>query len=250
MKPAVLVLALAAACQADLTKYPEGPGGGRLPGGGGGGPDGGTGDGGDTDGGPQLTGRVCLLSDLRDVTGCAGNAKGLRVSLGTRTATTVDAAGSFTISAPQGAGFTWRVVGDTADRIITSVMPFGTDNTIPVIGFEDYQQLLGTNTAAVGALQGSIMVRVVKGTVPVTGVTATLAGQDQVFYDALNSELDWNTGTVGTGRNGMVWIPGVTLPVPATTTLSVVLSPPGATVVTAPAVVEDQAITFVTRDLQ
>lgn len=250
MKPAVLVLVLAAACQADVKDYPLGGGGGGVIIGGGGTVDGGSGDGDAGDGGLQVTGQVCLLSQLRLPTLCdpKQNALGLRVSLGTRSTTTTDAAGHFTIAAPQGAGFTWHVKGNVADRIIDSVMPFGTVNTIPAIATERYQILLNANSTAVGPLQGSIVVRMVRDT-GVTGITAALAGVDQIFYDS-NSDTDWNTGTVGTGAGGVVWIPGVTLPVPATTALRITLSPPGAAVVTTPAVVEDRAITFVTQDLQ
>src|SRR4051812_8159210 len=78
MKLAALVLVLVAACQAGGgDDYPPGPGGGgRVIGGngnGGGGSDAGTGDSGDAgdgDAGVQITGRVCILKDLRTLTVC------------------------------------------------------------------------------------------------------------------------------------------------------------------------------------
>jgi hypothetical protein len=254
MKRAVLLLLLVMACQAaDSDDYPIAPGGaGPIVVGGGGGPtDAGVGDGGDGDAGAQLTGRVCLLTDLRAVTNLTAcdegvDAKGLIVTLGTRTAITTDR-GAFTISAPRGAGFTWRVRGAQEDVIVRSAMPFGTDNTIPVIGFERYRELLSNNSATVGPLQGSVVLRVVRGTVGVPQVTATMAGQDLVLYDG-TSLTDWNTGTVGTGTAGVVWIPGVEVPASGQA-LAVTLSPPGAPLVTTPVVVEDETITFVMTDL-
>jgi hypothetical protein len=248
MKRAVLLLLVA--CQATEKDYPVGPGGG-------GGPigmapgvvDGGVTDGADGDAGLQLTGKVCLLVDLRDFTRCNDRlARGLRVTLGSRTATTTDN-GVFTIAAPRGAGFTWHVESDTVDDIVRTAMPFGTDNTIPVIDFETYRDLLVDNVAAVGPLQGSVVVRVVRGATGVAGVTGAMAGQDIVLYDS-NSVDIWNSGTVGTGGFGAVWIPGIELPVPAGA-LNVRLTPPGgATAVDVPVVIEDETITFVTTDLQ
>src|SRR5512140_3019086 len=69
------VLALLAACQSGGgDDYPTGPGGGGpiVVGGGGGGAGGDarTSDGGDSDAGVELTGRVCILKDLRQPTVC------------------------------------------------------------------------------------------------------------------------------------------------------------------------------------
>jgi hypothetical protein len=256
MKLAVLVLVLVAACRAGGgDDYPTGPGGGGVVIGGGGsghGGDAGTGDGGDGDGGIPLSGRVCLLNDLRkigDATACATKgASGLVVTLGigtgpgARSATTADD-GSFSITAPLGAGFTWHVTGR---QIITSAMPFGTDNTIPAVGDTQYTELLGSNSVLLQDQQGSIFVRVVSGTTPVSGVAATSnpAANNLAFYDS-NDPLRWDT--IHTESFGIAWFPGVpVLPAPAT----VVLSPPGASAVTISATVENQAITFVTRDLR
>ena len=248
MKRAVLLLV--AACQATPgDDYPIGPGGGGPIGGGPGGGDAGTGDATDA-GGIPLRGRVCMISDLRHPTVCDNTqrAGGLRVSLGTRTTTTSDDLGTFQINAPQGGGFTWHVENATDQRIVRTAMPFGTDNTIPVIDFERYAQLLETNSAAVGSLQGSIVVRVVNGSASLRGITASLAGFEQVLYDGTSS-VDWKI-TVGTGDAGVVWLPGVTTLTPAGP-VTVQVRPPGTAVATpVQATVEDQTITFVTADLQ
>src|SRR6476660_1845280 len=98
MRTIVLVAALAACGGDDGTGFPI------MPGGGGSGsssmPDASIG--GDEDGGSTLTGRVCLVSDARRPTTCAGSgADGLTVTVGGSTATTA-ADGSFSLTRPSG----------------------------------------------------------------------------------------------------------------------------------------------------
>jgi len=250
MKLVVLGLLLAA-CQSAADDFPPGGGGGGGAAGGGGGGgavDAGTvSDGGDA--GPQLTGRVCLLTDLRQVGNlkeCADTGAGhWTVSLGDSTAISGDD-GAFTIAAPQGAGFVWHV---KAGRIITSAMAFGTDNTIPVMLVDRYQTLVAETGLPFTEQQGSIVVRVLRGTTPVTSIVAR-ADNDTTFdalYDGTGPD-SW--GGAGTGPLGMAWLPSVNVPVPARqVTVSLTTSTqPG--VLAAPAVtVEDQTITFVTQAL-
>jgi hypothetical protein len=234
MKLAVLVLL--AACRAS--------GGG----GGGGGGDAGTGDGGGGEAGIELKGRVCIPIDLRAPTVCddTKDASGLTVTLGAGTAvgtvTTQDKTGEFTIFAPLGTGFTWHVTGS---KIVTSAMPFGTDNTIPVLGDTQYIELQVGNSVLVQDQQGSIFVRVVDGTVPVANLKASSdpPANNLAFYDGATS-TDWDQDQ--TDELGVVWFPGVPVaPAPAKLTLS----PPGAAAVPLSVTVEDQVITFVTKDL-
>src|SRR5258708_7499579 len=86
-------------CQTDETMYPI------ITGGGGGG-NGGIHDAAvpldSNDGGTQISGKVCLIADARDLLTCStANASGLTVQLGTRSATTT-ATGAFAIATPQG----------------------------------------------------------------------------------------------------------------------------------------------------
>jgi hypothetical protein len=257
MKLAVLVL-LAACHQATDAgdDYPvSSGGGGPVVVGGGGGGGGGRGgdagtDGSTSDAGIALQGRVCLLTDLRrvgDHTACAGiGAKDLTVTLGTRTAKTSDD-GSFTIVAPQGGGFTWHVIGA---QLTPSVMPFGADYTIPAVSDVVYSELLSTNQVTLGDQQGSIVVRVVRGLAPVAGVTATSspASNRLALYDG-NSAAIWTENRVGTGPRGIAWFADVPLAAVGPTLAAIALTPRGAGSV--PTVtVENQAITFVTIDLQ
>jgi hypothetical protein len=175
MKLALLFALALAACQSSGDDYPVLNGGGGTGRGGTGGNGGGGGsDAGAGDGGLTLRGRVCRLADLRNLgnTGACDSlgVGGLTVTLGigpsttpgTRSATTVDD-GSFLIAAPTGAGFTWHVFGGAGTGLITrSAMPFGTDNTIPVISDDRYNLLLGGSGATVTDLQGSIFLHVVQ----------------------------------------------------------------------------------------
>jgi len=248
MKLAVLVLL--AACQQGAGSgddYPPGTGGPVIIGGGG---SGGGGDAGTGDAGTALRGRVCLLTDLRrvgDSTACAGvGANNLVVSLGTRTATTAGD-GSFTIVAPLGGGLTWHVTGA---QIVTSVMPFGADTTLPAISDLVYGELLSTNLVTLADQQGSIVVRVVSGVTPVSGTTATSipAPPRLALYDGNNATV-WTENRVGTGLRGIAWFADVPLAATGATLATITLTPRGGSPV--PAVpVENQAITFVTQDTQ
>lgn len=207
------------------------------------------GDAGTGDAGLARHGRVCLLTDLSrvgDATACApSGAQGLVVSLGTRTTTTAGD-GSFTIVPPLGGGLTWHVTGS---QLVTSVMPFGADDTIPAIRDLVYGELLDTNLVTLADQQGSIVVRVVSGVVPAVGVTATSvpAPPRLALYDASSATIWKESG--GTGPLGMAWFADVPLAAAGPTFATIALTPRGRSAV--PAVpVENQAITFLTYDLQ
>lgn len=265
MKLAGLVLPLAAACQASGGgDYPIGPGGGGpvvISGGGGGRGDAGTGDGGDGDAGVQIDGRVCLLTDLRHMTVCSDSgAGGLLVALAIgstqvvkATTVTSDNGGHFSITAPLCTDCTWRVTSSTDQRIVRSLMPFGTDNTIPVMGFEAYNALLGANGQVI-ADQGSVVVRVVSGVTPaphvaVTSTTLTLdvVLPDAVFYDSDRSADTWNQ--TETESNGVVWLPLVPLSPSPPTAGTITLTRSGGGSLTTTATILSNWITFLTTDI-
>jgi len=243
MKLAVLVFALVAACQAS--------GGGGYPIGGG---DAGTGD-----GGAQIQGRVCLLKDLRHLTACSeSGASGLLVALAVgspqkvkATAVTTDEQGHFSIVPPLCTDCTWRVTSATDQRIVRSLMPFGTDSTIPVIGFDDYNTLLAAN-GQVLADQGSVVVRVVSGAAPVpevavasTTLTLDVALPDAVFYDSDTSQDLWNHNQTQSG--GVVWLPLV--PLSSSPSGTITLARSGGGSVTTTATVLSTWITFLATDI-
>jgi hypothetical protein len=70
-----------------------------------------------------------------------------------------------------------------------------------------------------------------------------------VFYDAASSE-QW--GEAQTGAFGIIWLPSVAVPIPATVRpISLTLAQAGGPALPALTVTaEDQTITFITRDLQ
>jgi hypothetical protein len=244
MKRAALALVLAACSTSSSNDFPPRPGGGGTAG------DAGIGDGGVAGGGVPITGHVCLVSDLRAPTSPCDTTKagGLKVTLGTAgapgTATaTTGADGSFTIAAPLGAGFTWHVTGI---NLVTSVMSFGTDNTIPAILGDGYITLLATvGLQAVDETHASVVVRAVSVAAPAAGITATLTplADSDTFYDSDGSPRSpvWNNTSTQSG--GVVWVPDVPLPGPVTITLG---RTTGTTVKTT-AAVERQAITFITQ---
>jgi hypothetical protein len=250
MKLALLALGLVAACRAGAEDYPIGPGGsgGMI----GGGADAGLGDAGadaDGDAGVQLTGRVCVISDLQHPTVCdGGNADKVTVSIGTTRTATPNARGDFTINAPLGP-FLWRVSGTNFN---TSIIPVSGDNTLPVMGDVQYLEILAANQVERPAeQQSSAVVRVVQGgTTPVASVIATSnpATADKPFYDD-NDALIWRSDDLGTGTNGSVWLPDLPVGVTGTGSVTVTLKPmQGNSVITVVPLV-DQAITFVTIEL-
>lgn len=252
--PALAALPALPACSAHENDFPSRPGGGGMSGGGGGGgtTDGGTGDGGigDGDAGVLLSGRICVVKDLRKLTTCDGtvNASGFSVQLGTRTPPGPPTkTGEFTIFAQLGTDLVWRVSGN---GFVLTVMPYGTDNTIPVISSQDYGALLNEfSTGPTAAGQGSVVVRAVNGPAAEPGVaaTSTLVSNGTAalaLYDQTGSTLWSQTGPTQTA--GVMWFPNVDV---TTTPARVTLKP-----VTGPSVgvdvgVVDGAITFVTQDV-
>lgn len=265
MKRTVLVLGLVglAACPAktgDGDDYAPIPGGNGQSGGGtdnrpnDGGTDAETGD-----AGTPLSGRVCLLRDLRTF----GQGKcetdeidGLLVTLGNRSATTAKN-GAFTIIAPAGGGLTWHVTGDGRTEkldIVPSVIPYSADLTLPVVFQDDYQSLQQQNSVVgSGDQQGSLFLRVVKNGVVAKTVTATSSptALRGALYDT-GTSVTWTDNTVaGTGAFGMIWFANMQLPQAGGTTAVVTLLQSGnPTPKTATAPIENQSITFQTIELQ
>ncbi|HEX3479904.1 MAG TPA: hypothetical protein VHT91_33015 [Kofleriaceae bacterium] len=261
MKRAALALVLAA-CSSSSNDFPplrEGaPPGGTSGGGGGGGTvrDAGIGDG-TTDGGVAISGRVCLVQDLRAPTSMCDPTKagGFTVTLGTAHATdggttavvgtaTTALDGSFTMVAPLGPGLIWHV---TSPKLTTSVMDFGTENTIPAMLSELYFDLLDANIGrATLEDHGAVALRVVRGLTPVAGIAAMVTPQadSDTFYDSSNSLTDWNPNPNVTQAGGMVWVPDAQLGL-----AQITLSAAGVTPNTVDTTVENQSITFVTRTI-
>ena len=194
----------------------------------------------DPDAGTQLTGRVCLVTDLRALTACATTGAGnITVTLGTRVATTLDD-GRFTIMTPASTNLTWRASGAA---IVPALMGFGPSTSIPAIGVEDFNDLMNANSVVPQVGDGAIVARIVRNGTPQTGVTAasTPLAQFPTKYDGPTA-LAWTE--LATAAAGTAWIPGVPIG-PATITAT----PASGTATDVDVRVEDQAITYVTIDL-
>jgi hypothetical protein len=241
----LVVLVLAAGCPrgGDGDDYPLGVGGG----GGGtttpGTDDAGTGDGGIDAPAATITGRVCLVTDLRRLINAAPGdcatmgANNFSVTLGASAPVTTNNDGSFTIPEQAGSNLSWRVTGGT---LVTSVIPFSTSRLLPAILDAEYIDLLGVNSAVVQPGEGSVIARLVRNNQPVTGATSVINNGEsqQTLYDGANATV-W--GTLGTGPFGVAWLPDN---VAGTRTL--IVSPQGGSPLSVPVTIVDQAITFVT----
>jgi hypothetical protein len=263
---ALVVLVVLAGCQASgddgfkpIGSGPSPPGGdgSGTPPGDGGVVDSSTGDGGA--GGVTLTGRVCLLTDLRQIgqlAKCASTGVGgLTVSFGvgpastagTRTTTTA-ANGAFTLNAQLGSGYLWHVTGPItgANAIRPSVMRFGTTNVIPVMVKATYDALAEGNQIPFGDTDGSLVVHTVRRAAVVTGVVASSAvSTNPTLYDTANANV-W-VESDGTGAFGISWLAGINTPVVGG--VATVSLQDGAKLTSVSLPVEDSSITYEIVDL-
>jgi len=250
------LLVLLAACTASSNDFPPRSGGATGVGPVTSGPGGTTGDGGvsdanDGDAGVAVSGRICIVRDLRHLTTCdtlKGDASVVKVSIGGRAPAAPPAkTGEFSIVAPLGTDLVWHASGT---NFITTAMPFGPDNTIPIVPDLVYTDLLNQNhVTLLTEGQGSVFVRAVTGALAESGVSATttlVTGNVIPLYDADISSTDWRE--IGpTQAAGVIWFPGVQ--VTTTTPARITLSRVGGTPVNVSVNVEDQVITFLTQDV-
>ncbi|CAN5918922.1 hypothetical protein BH11MYX3_BH11MYX3_23800 [soil metagenome] len=146
--------------------------------------------------GSAILGRVCLLSDLRNLAGCAATgADGLTVTLGGQMATTA-ADGTFTMPAPSGSTLVWRVTGP---GVVPSRMSFSVVPLIPVVPQSFYDDLALSNGVIINAGQGAVVARLVTPHgAGVPGGTGTIvAATYPAFYDG-SSASQWNQSSTGT----------------------------------------------------
>ena len=234
-----LVLAALVACQSsDGDGYPVEPGG-PNPGGMGMVLDAAPIDAPAPDASAMLTGRVCVVSDLRGLACATSGADGILVTLGTKTAMTL-ANGAFTIATPSGSNLVWRA---SKAGFITSLMAFGPSSTIPMIGDQDYIDLQNANSVTLIAGEGSIVARIVRNNVAVADAVASVSplAQFATKYDGATPSA-WTE--LATSAAGTVWIPGA---VPGTNVVTA--TPASGTAAMETVLVEDQAITYATIDL-
>ena len=126
------LLVLLAACTASTNDFPTRPGGPTTivtsPGSPGTTGDGGVGDGNDGDAGVSITGRVCIVADLRSPTICdtrpQADASIVKVSIGGRTPAVPPAkTGEFTILVPLGTDLVWHAQRPQLHHLGDAVRP-------------------------------------------------------------------------------------------------------------------------------
>ncbi|MBA3461139.1 MAG: hypothetical protein H0T46_14335, partial [Deltaproteobacteria bacterium] len=183
-------------------------------GGGGGGGGGGFGTmvdapGADTGGGDgtMVTGRVCLIADLRTPNACAATgAANITVQLGTETTMTADD-GMFSVMASGGTNLVWRVSGS---GLVSSTVPRSTSNNLPIITADLYNDILGANGVILNSGEGSLVLYASQGGAPLMGAAVTVApAATYLPMRDTGDPLTWVQG--GTGGAGVSWTPGVTV---------------------------------------
>jgi hypothetical protein len=168
----------------------------------------------------MITGRVCLLSDVRQPGACAGTGAGnITVQLGTASALTADD-GAFSLISPGGANLVWNV---SAADLVPSVMPLGASNLLYAVPAVLYEDMLTTNSVVVGATEGAIVVFVRDQSGPVQGADVAVTPASAT-YDPLYDTADAVTWAPGdTGPFGASWVPAL-----GQGTATVTVTPPSA----------------------
>jgi hypothetical protein len=153
-----------------------------------------------------VSGRVCVITDPRNLTGCAASgAGGFTVSLAGSTATT-GTDGSFRLAAPP----TASEVSVTGAGIVPTQISMSSATSIPVLRADLFAQMMAANGITPSSGSGSILGTVVRGGVPVPGVMV-----DVTPTPAFRPMFDGATPTAftldATGARGVIWVPGVAL---------------------------------------
>lgn len=188
-----------------------------------------------------VTGRVCVVQDLRKLTLCdATNADDIAVEIGTAQVITATVNGTFMIDLPAGTGLTWKV---SHPDFMTAISQLGTSFTLNTIRISEFSNLLSDNGVILtGGQSSSVVVQVLDtNDAPVVGATAVTspAAQFQTRYDG-NSATTWDQDA--TGAFGVAWLPGTT----GTSTQLTVTPPGGGSSVTLTLPLVPDTITFAT----
>jgi hypothetical protein len=203
-----LVTISGCAGNSDGDDYPMRPGGGIGGGGGGGGGSADAGVDGPTGDGAQAIGRVCLISDLRLPTSCAGSlgSSAVRVQRGS-VMITPGADGKFTLPPSSTVGDRWLITGT---NMVTSVVPFtpGAPVLLPLVAqttwdlmrqSSDIPQLDGLGALHITSRRPNGLPK------PNVAVTANPAGSSLPFYAGQDANAWGNTP----GTRGVAVVPNL-----------------------------------------
>lgn len=160
----------------------------------------------------MVKGRVCVINDPRDLTGCAtSDAGGMSVRLADQMVST-SPNGSFAIPAPTaGTSPTPAMLGITGPGMVPTqiaVPVSGGAMSVPLLKADLFAQMMAANGIALSSGSGSILGRVTRGGMPVTGATAS-STPSPAFGPLFDGSTPTSWTLDGTGARGVVWIPGV-----------------------------------------
>jgi hypothetical protein len=152
-----------------------------------------------------VSGRVCLVTDPRNLAACSSSgADGLAVTLGNSAATTTPD-GSFRLVATPANS---PMLSVTGLGIVPTQIAMASAPSIPVLKADLFSQMMAANGITLENGSGSILGTVIRGAVPVPGVTVTVTPPS-----AFPPRFDGATPTAftldATGARGVIWIPGV-----------------------------------------
>lgn len=160
-----------------------------------------------TGGAGMLRGRVCVATNLVNLSACRqGNLGGFNVSIGGQSATT-DETGAFEMPMPTGSLLSFTVSGMGA---VTTTTPYSPSLTIPVIDADVYARAMGSHQIFAAEGTGAILGSVVRGGAPATGieVSSTPTGMFSPLFDTVGDDGP-GFGPDRTGARGVFWLPGI-----------------------------------------
>lgn len=155
-----------------------------------------------------ISGRVCVIDDLRAPATCGLRAAGaLTVTSGTTSATTDDD-GVFAITVPRFQN-ELTVTGNQITPTTIGIRPDGTADLVPAVDADVFARMQSANNLVLDPGTGSILTTITDNGLPAPGivVSSTPASPFGTFFDTDGSPLVW--GINGTGSRGVAWIPGV-----------------------------------------
>jgi hypothetical protein len=160
-------------------------------------------------GGARVLGRVCVATDLRGMACSHAGAGGFTVTAGTASTQTADD-GTFDLTTTDTTGFTVTSATETGGiRLVPTSSAFGTSVIVPAVDADVFARMLTSNGLLLPEGSGTVIARISRGGVPVSGVTATssVASPFGPFFDGTSADV---FGTEFTGELGTVIFPGIT----------------------------------------
>jgi hypothetical protein len=152
------------------------------------------------------TGRVCVVTDPRNLTTCApGAGGGLNVTLG-GASTTTTGDGSFTV--PTQPATTNPMVTVTGPGVVPTQMALSP--AMSVLRADLFSQMMAANGIPLSTGSGSILGRVTRGGLPASGITVS-STPPSAFGPLFDGGAPTAFTLDATGQRGIVWLPGVAL---------------------------------------